>query len=359
MKLKEDFKGLKSKMGDEMSKAISQVDPSSHGDFMTASSEMMRSVDEESDIIRKPLKKGVSKKLVGKTKMKLPIGKLFSVGKTMNEESKLLELSKKDIIELIDESKNEVDEKWSEKYKKSIDCNNPKGFSQKAHCQGKKKKQVSEEKLKGGRADNKTFEDLLNKNKKRGKSDSEVEKMLKTQLNKGIKVEMEHTKNKSKAKEIAMDHLFEDPNYYDKLKKIEGKEATGAGSAGGFLGKVAFNPESDFVKKSFQETPKKVETKEATGSASSGSYVTPAAWAKSTSKKHWRGKSKTQIPGGKFVQVKSKCKKFPYCNQGDIKALKLTNESELNNAIKNISEREGISENIIKQILLHEYNKTK
>jgi len=29
---------------------------------------------------------------------------------------------------------------WSEKYKKSIDCNNPKGFSQKAHCQGKKKR---------------------------------------------------------------------------------------------------------------------------------------------------------------------------------------------------------------------------
>ena len=33
----------------------------------------------------------------------------------------------------------EVTEKWSEKYKKSIDCNNPKGFSQKAHCQGKKR----------------------------------------------------------------------------------------------------------------------------------------------------------------------------------------------------------------------------
>jgi hypothetical protein len=30
-------------------------------------------------------------------------------------------------------------EKWSAKYKKSIDCNNPKGFSQKAHCQGRKK----------------------------------------------------------------------------------------------------------------------------------------------------------------------------------------------------------------------------
>jgi len=29
---------------------------------------------------------------------------------------------------------------WSSKYKKSIDCNNPKGFSQKAHCQGRKKR---------------------------------------------------------------------------------------------------------------------------------------------------------------------------------------------------------------------------
>jgi hypothetical protein len=32
-----------------------------------------------------------------------------------------------------------VDEKWSQKYKKSIDCNNPKGFSQRAHCAGKNK----------------------------------------------------------------------------------------------------------------------------------------------------------------------------------------------------------------------------
>jgi len=30
-------------------------------------------------------------------------------------------------------------EKWSDKYKKSIDCDNPKGFSQKAHCQGRNK----------------------------------------------------------------------------------------------------------------------------------------------------------------------------------------------------------------------------
>ena len=30
---------------------------------------------------------------------------------------------------------------WSKKYKKSIDCSNPKGFSQKAHCAGRKKRQ--------------------------------------------------------------------------------------------------------------------------------------------------------------------------------------------------------------------------
>ena len=33
----------------------------------------------------------------------------------------------------------ELDEKWSQKYKKSINCANPRGFSQKAHCAGRKK----------------------------------------------------------------------------------------------------------------------------------------------------------------------------------------------------------------------------
>ena len=36
-------------------------------------------------------------------------------------------------------SKEPIDEKWTKKYKKSINCNNPKGFSQRAHCQGRKK----------------------------------------------------------------------------------------------------------------------------------------------------------------------------------------------------------------------------
>jgi len=38
-----------------------------------------------------------------------------------------------------------IEEKWSSDYKKSIDCNNPKGFSQKAHCDARKKRQRGEE----------------------------------------------------------------------------------------------------------------------------------------------------------------------------------------------------------------------
>jgi len=41
------------------------------------------------------------------------------------------------------------------------------------------------------------------------------------QLKKGIKIEMEHTKKHSVAKEIALDHLAEDLYYYVKLAKVE------------------------------------------------------------------------------------------------------------------------------------------
>ena len=44
---------------------------------------------------------------------------------------------------------DQVDEKWSEKYKRSIDCDNPRGFSQRAHCDGRKKRESVEEDGKG------------------------------------------------------------------------------------------------------------------------------------------------------------------------------------------------------------------
>ena len=55
--------------------------------------------------------------------------------------------------------------------------------------------------------------------KKYGKTYDHVSK----ELEKGIKVEREHTQNRLVAKKIALDHLAEDLSYYKKLRKIERK----------------------------------------------------------------------------------------------------------------------------------------
>ena len=51
-------------------------------------------------------------------------------------------------------------EKWSDKYKRSINCSNPKGFSQKAHCAGRKKTNEDAPPKKVGREFN-HLEDLV------------------------------------------------------------------------------------------------------------------------------------------------------------------------------------------------------
>ena len=43
------------------------------------------------------------------------------------------------------------------------------------------------------------------------------------QLAKGIRVEMEHTQDMALAREIALDHLAEFPDYYTRLAKAEQK----------------------------------------------------------------------------------------------------------------------------------------
>jgi len=103
----------------------------------------------------------------------------------------------------------------------------------------------------------------------------------------------------------------------------------------------------------------KVEATEATSSSSVGGYSTPAMWAKSTKKKDWGPSRKTQYKGGQFVQVKKKCTKFPYCNQGDINALKLSKHESVQKAIKEVSKKHNISEDVIKTILEYEYSKIK
>ena len=179
------------------------------------------------------------------------------------------------------------------------------------------------------------------------------------QYYKGVRVEKEH--ESADPKLIALDHLEEDPKYYDKLEKIETKEATGSGSSGAYSGPV-FGGDDSFWERSRSETPKlkesdveKVEAKEATTSGSVGGYETPAMWAKSTSKKDWGPSRKTQIPGGGFVKIKKKCTKFPYCNQGDISNLKISKNESVKEAIDSVAKKMGISPNVIKTILEHEY----
>ncbi len=68
--------------------------------------------------------------------------------------------------------------------------------------------------LDGGLADKKTPSDIA-------KHHNVALSAVQQQIKKGIKVEMEHTNNKNVALEICLDHLMEDPKYYDKLETIE------------------------------------------------------------------------------------------------------------------------------------------
>ncbi len=73
---------------------------------------------------------------------------------------------------------------------------------------------MKKDQIKGGLADKLSLEDISKK------FDFDIDE-LKKELESGSKVEMEHTKDESKAKEIAMDHLVEIPDYYTRLEKME------------------------------------------------------------------------------------------------------------------------------------------
>ena len=83
---------------------------------------------------------------------------------------------------------------------------------------------MSKEKFKGGLADGKSIQDIVTHHGKESWASIQfesLEKIVNRNLEKGIKIEKEHTDDESQAREIAMDHLWEDPKYYDKLEKIE------------------------------------------------------------------------------------------------------------------------------------------
>jgi hypothetical protein len=294
-------------------------------------------------------------------------------------------------------------------------------------------------KLEGGLADNKSLIQIAKKhNAKNYYQIDDMVKSLKKQLEMGMKVETEHTDDKDKAKEIAFDHLWEDPKYYSKLSKIEeGKNShehdddmvigvaeilkqiedtknrkkvfknmkdkfhkenvefnekefsrmsglksgkkdideTDASSSGSFEG-PAFG---SMVKRKIHTihnanlNENEEELEEAMDASSSGAYDVPAFGRTPKGGRKdplkidgpdsiYKGRAvkdknfpKWGGPGGVFVKIKEKCKKFPYCNQGNTGALEFIKEDkELQDAINEVSKNTGIPKNEIQKIVLNE-----
>ena len=93
----------------------------------------------------------------------------------------------------------------------------------------------------GGLAKGKTLIDLAKKYDEKGYYDPNqfAAEYIKPKLMNGIKVEMEHTTDVRIATEIAMDHLWEDINYYEKLAKIEKPIKESLLTEGGAYGHMA------------------------------------------------------------------------------------------------------------------------
>ncbi len=91
---------------------------------------------------------------------------------------------------------------------------------------------VKEDQIPGGLAKGMTLKDIAKHHKISPQT-------LKNEFIKGYAVEREHTTDVNIAKEIALDHLYEDPNYYSKLSKIEIPMSEGLLLEGGAYGHMA------------------------------------------------------------------------------------------------------------------------
>jgi hypothetical protein len=247
-----------------------------------------------------------------------------------------------------------------------------------------------ENKLKGGKADGMTIEDIAKKHK------MDVD-LLKVQLENGIKVEKEHSKNESLAKEIAMDHLFETPDYYIKLKKVEPKEQTMSDASGSYEGTLSspitrpigklfeikkkdisnFKSKEQEVKeqmnagvsavaafdgpigtagpsspmdktKKYRKDPLKIDNTE---SKMGGASITGASSKDMIATK--KGFPRFGGPDGKFVEINVRCKTYPYCDQGasSDKAWGRPNPIKLKEAIQEAAKKYGISVKQVEKIV--------
>jgi hypothetical protein len=191
----------------------------------------------------------------------------------------------------------ELNEKWSEKYKKLIDCDNPKGFSQRAHCQGRKKTEAKEQTMAGSSG---SFEAPA------------IGGMIRRHIHK-----IHNSKLNEQQQEVG--------------------EATDASSSGSYdVPLFGTSPKG-------RKNPLKIDGPD---SIYKGRAVKDKKFPK------WGG------PDSVFVKIKEKCKKYPYCNQGNTGAIEFIKEDpELQTIINETSKKYGIPYNQLENIVLNEITK--
>jgi hypothetical protein len=162
----------------------------------------------------------------------------------------------------------------------------------------------------------------------------------------------------------------------DMTKKKEKEEVKemGADSAGSFEGPLF--GKSDVIKRPISKIPnmdikEEAELKEVTA-GDAGQYDVPLFGKSPKGRRNplkidgpksiYKGRAVTDKnfpkwggPDSVFVKIKEKCKKFPYCNQGDTGSLEFIHEDEeLQEVIKQVSKKYGISHQEVENIVLNE-----
>jgi len=184
--------------------------------------------------------------------------------------------------------------------------------------------------------------------------------------------------NKLEQKEQTINYISpnDETNYYNKLmginiheekmKQKETKEQTTASSSGSYSGALSGSPIKRKITTINNSKPQQ-DIDEVTDASSSGAYTVPAFGKTSKggrkdplaidgvksigNSRAVKDKNFPKFggPGGVFVKVKDKCKKFPYCNQGDINAIE-----PLREAILETSKSLGIPTSEVEKIVLNE-----
>ena len=237
--------------------------------------------------------------------------------------------------------------------------------------------------IKGGKSDKLSIEDIARKH-------SVFVGTIQKQIEMGMKVEMEHTNDKERAREISMDHLSEFPDYYTRLdsmekaakKSAEPKEQTMADASGSFEAALSM-PITKRDIHNFKLKSKQKEFDEATtASVSAGAMYdapighkqkdplaidNPPTKKSSTESASITAASSNDMvatkkgfprfggPDAKFVEIKDKCKTFPYCNQmSGYDNLVLKEIHGMKEAIRESAIKYGLTVKQVEEILINE-----